>query len=126
VVQPVPRVVQCPGAPAQLSSQQSALVVQVALACAQLPVGAQVPPTQLSEQQSAAWVQLLPGALHSLTAMQRATPPGSFSHRPLQQPGEVDAEQRSPTSRQALAGSSHLPATQLSVQQSVLVPQLWW
>ena len=126
VVQPVPRVVQCDVAAAQLSSQQSAFVAQPALACAQEPVAAQAPLTQLSEQQSAAWAHDAPGALHSLTAMQRATPPGSFSHSPEQQPGEVAAEHRSPTRRQALAGSSHLPATQLSVQQSVFWLQVWW
>ena len=126
VVQPVPRVVHRGVAPVQLSSQQSAFVVQLPFACVQLPADAHSPPTQLSEQQSAAWAQALPGALHSLTAMQRETPPGSFSHRPVQQPGELAAEQRSPVKRQALAGSSHLPATQLSVQQSVLVAQVWW
>jgi hypothetical protein len=64
--------------------------------------------------------------LHSLVSMQRRTPPGSRSHRPEQQPGEVDDEQRSPGNRHALGGSSHLPATQLSVQQSVLTLQVWW
>jgi hypothetical protein len=32
----------------------------------------------------------------------------------------------SPTRRHELGGISHLPATQLSVQQSVLVLQVWW
>jgi hypothetical protein len=54
VVQPVPRVVQTCVADGQLSSQQSALTVHAAFACAQLPVAAHVPATQLSEQQSAA------------------------------------------------------------------------
>ena len=58
--------------------------------------------------------------------MQRLTPAGSFSQRPEQQVGELDGEQVSPTSRQELAAGSHLPATQLSVQQSVLTLQVWW
>ena len=58
--------------------------------------------------------------------MQRMMPPGSFSHRPEQQPGDDDGEQVSPGRRHALGGSSHLPATQLSVQQSVLTLQVWW
>jgi hypothetical protein len=58
--------------------------------------------------------------------MQRETPPGSVMHKPEQQPGEVDGEHRSPTRRHELGGSSHLPATQLSVQQSVLTLQVWW
>ena len=51
--------------------------------------------------------------------MQRVAPPGSRSHSPVQQPGDDAGEQLSPTRRHALAASSHLPATQLSVQQSV-------
>jgi len=126
VVQPVPRVVQTCVADGQLSSQQSALALHAAPACAQLPVAAQVPPTQLSEQQSAACVHEAPGALHSLVAMQRKTPPGSFSHSVEQQAGDADGVQVSPTRRQALAAMSHLPATQLSVQQSLLTLQVWW
>jgi hypothetical protein len=124
VVQPEPSVVQCCVPAGQLSSQQSALVVHVALACAQLPVDAQTPPTQASEQQSAAWAQVAPGALHSLVAMQRKTPAGSVSHRPEQQAGDDDGVHVSPTRRHELGASSHLPPTQLSVQQSVLTPQL--
>jgi hypothetical protein len=126
VVQPVPRVVHVCVADGQLSSQQSALVVHEPLACVQLPVEAQTPPAQLSEQQSAAWLQAAPGALHSLVSMQRRVPPGSFSHRPEQQPGDDDGEQTSPGRRHELAASSHLPATQLSVQQSVFWLQVWW
>jgi hypothetical protein len=127
VVQPVPRVVHLvlPGVPVQLSSQQSTLAVHAALACPQLPA-AQTPPTQSSEQQSAACVQLAPGTLHSLGSMQRKTPPGSCSHSPEQQAGELDGVHVSPTRRQELAASSHLPMTQLSVQQSVLTLQVWW
>lgn len=124
VVQPVPRVVQTCVPDGQLSSQQSALAVQPAPDFAQLPVDEQTPPTQLSEQQSAAWVQDLPGALHSLVAMQRLTPAGSFSHRPEQQAGDDDGVHRSPGNRHELGASSHLPATQLSVQQSVLTLQV--
>ncbi len=68
VVQPVPRVVHV--VPTQLSSQQLTLLVQLPPACVQLPT-AQTPPEQKSVQQSAAWAQLAPGALHSLTSMQR-------------------------------------------------------
>ena len=124
VVQPVPRVTHLPDT--QLSSQQSALTLHVPPACVQLPVAEQTPPTHASEQQSAACAQAAPGALHSLTSMQRSTPPGSCSHSPVQQLGEVDGEQVSPTSRHEVAASSHLPATQLSVQQSVLTLQVWW
>ena len=128
VVQPVPRVVHLvlPGAPAQLSSQQSLLTLHDALACAQLPADEQTPPTQSSEQQSAACVQLWPGTLHSLVCMQRNTPAGSCSHSPEQQAGEVAGVHKSPTRRHELAASSHLPMTQLSVQQSVLRLQVWW
>jgi hypothetical protein len=124
VVQPVPRVVQTCVAVGQSSSQQSALAVQLPPACAQLPVAEQTPPMQASEQQSAACAQAAPGALHSLTAMQRVVPPGSRSHSPVQQPGDDAGEQLSPTSRHALAASSHLPATQLSVQQSLFCAQV--
>ena len=124
VVQPVPRVVHVPVA--QLSSQQSALTLQLAPACAQLPVDEQKPATQLSVQQSAACKQATPGALHSLVAMQRKTPPGSFSHSVEQQAGDDDGVQVSPVRRHALGAMSHLPATQLSVQQSLLTLQVWW
>ena len=56
VVQPVPRVVHFPDA--QLSSQQSALTLQAAPACAQLPVDEQKPATQLSVQQSLLTLQV--------------------------------------------------------------------
>src|SRR5437763_7333046 len=58
--------------------------------------------------------------------MQRKTPPGSFWHSPEQQAGEVLGVHRSPMRRQELAASSHLPPTQLSLQQSVLTLQVWW
>jgi hypothetical protein len=126
VVQPVPRVVQTCVADGQLSSQQSALTVQAAPACLQLPVAEHWPATQLSEQQSAACVHEAPGTLHSLVTMQREAPPGSCSHSDEQQAGDADGVQVSPTRRQALAAMSHLPATQLSVQQSLLTAQVWW
>jgi hypothetical protein len=65
-----------------------------------------------------------PGTLHSLVAMQRKTPPGSFSHKVEQQAGDDDGVQVLPTRRQALAATSHLPPTQLSVQQSLLTLQV--
>src|SRR5256885_4024264 len=127
VVQPEPRVVHTPGGPpTQLSSQQAALAAQPAPAWAQLPLDEQTPPTQESEQQSAAWLHDWPGGLHSPACMQRNTPAGSFSHSDEQHAGDVAGLHRSPTSRQALAWSWHLPPTQLPLQQSVLVPQLWW
>ncbi|MDB4967383.1 MAG: hypothetical protein JWN44_3072 [Myxococcales bacterium] len=58
--------------------------------------------------------------------MQRKTPAGSFSHNEEQQAGELDGVQTVPTRRQALAACSHLPPTQLAVQQSVLALQVWW
>jgi hypothetical protein len=45
-------------------------------------------------------------------------------HAPEQHCGELLGVHRSPTGRQALAASWHLPATQLSEQQSVLTLQV--
>lgn len=127
VVQPEPRVVQMPGGPpTQLSSQQAELPLQALPDWAQLPDAEQTPATHDSEQQSAAWTQLWPGGLHSPVCMQRKTPAGSLSHKDEQQAGELDGVHRSPTRRQALAACSHLPPTQLALQQSVLALQLWW
>jgi hypothetical protein len=124
VVQPVPCVVHL--VPTQLLSQQLAFVAQVPLACTQLPPVAHTPPEQKSLQQSAARVHAWPGALHSLASMQRMTPPGSCSHRPEQQPGELAGAHTSPTGRHDVAATSHLPLTQLSLQQSVFCAQVWW
>jgi hypothetical protein len=126
VVQPEPSVVHTCVEVEQSLSQQLTFAVHAPFACTQLPPVAQTPPEQKSEQQSTARVHAAPGALHSLVSMQRKTPPGSCSHNPEQQVGELFGVHTSPTRRHWLAASSHLPATQLSVQQSVLTLQVWW
>jgi hypothetical protein len=69
-------------------------------------------------------VQLPPVALHCCGPLQRLLPSTSWSQWFEQQ--SVSAEQVSPVRTHDPAGTSHLPFTQLSVQQSVLRVQVWW
>jgi len=110
--------------PTQLLLQHCAFDVHASVATVQVGEAAHEPLTHASEQQSAARVQPLPTALHSPGDAQRLTPSTSCAQRALQQ--SALTEQFSPTSLHADAGTSHLPATQLSEQQSVLTAHGWW
>jgi hypothetical protein len=108
----------------QLLSQHCGLDVHALVAGEQVGDAAHTPLAQASEQQSAARAQPWPIALHSPGEAQRLTPSTSRAQSALQQ--SPFTEQVSPTRRQAEAGTSHLPPTQLSEQQSVLTPHGWW
>lgn len=123
VLQPLPRSVHTCEA-GQLLSQQSAAVTHEPPAGLHVGEAAHWPLTHASEQQSAARAQPWPTALHSPGEAQRLTPSTSSAQRALQQ--SALAAQFSPTSLHAETGTSHLPATQLSEQQSVLTAHGWW
>jgi hypothetical protein len=65
-----------------------------------------------------------PVAVHCCGPLQRLLPSTSWSQWPEQQ--FASAVQVSPVRTQVPAWTSHLPFTQLSVQQSVLRVHVWW
>jgi hypothetical protein len=69
-------------------------------------------------------VQVAFAALHWFGPLQRRAPSTSVSQCFAQQ--SLLEEHVSPVTLQALAGTSHLPFTQLSEQQSVLCVHNWW
>jgi hypothetical protein len=107
--------------PTQWLLQQSLLTLHACRFSAHAGALAHTPPTQASEQQSAAALHVLPAARHSPGVAQRLTP-SIMSEHWLEQHALFEL-QVSPTSAHADAGWSHLPATQLSEQQSVLSAQ---
>jgi hypothetical protein len=110
--------------PTQLLSQHCGFDEHAPAFAVHVGDAAHAPPTHASEQQSAARAHALPIALHSPGDAQRLMPSTSAAQSALQQ--SLFTEQVSPTSLHADAGTSHLPSTQLSEQQSVLTAHVWW
>jgi hypothetical protein len=104
--------------------QQSRLAVQLAPSAVQVPVAHLPVESQKSEQQSVAAVHAVPSDLHSFGMLQRFFP--STSRSQCAEQHSESAAQIEFTSLQELAGTSQLPATQWSEQQSVSLPQGWW
>jgi hypothetical protein len=104
--------------------QQSASRVQLVPSALQMPAVEHVPPLQSRLQHALAALHEAPALLHMFGWLHRFTPSTSRSHEPEQQ--SAFALHVSFVRRHELAGTSHVPPTQLPEQQSVLFVHDWW